>query len=209
MKSSLAIAGLVSILPTTAVAQTLPAQEPAAGVAIPAPWHVTTTPAPPWGHATADIPPAPPSLPAIPAARPYDGGPVPRGMRVELRRDDRLLVLGATLFGSMYLGSVIGAAVCATGAGCQPGLEWLFAPVVGPFAALAFPQHSDDRALLIFDGIAQGAGLAMMVGALATAHEVLVPDLRKDGLPAPAPRFCFYPGAPGATAGLSISVTNL
>jgi hypothetical protein len=211
MKVPLAIAGFVSILPTAALGQTVDAREAPAELPPPPPGETSPAPArtpavtpPPWGStAPANARPAPPYMLA------YRGGPIPNDYRLEVRRDDQLLAFGATLFGALYLGSALGALACVTGPGCKSGMEWLFAPVVGPFAALAFAQTADSRATLVFDGLAQTAGVAMVIIAFSTTREFLVRNLRKDHSESHGFSWGISPGAPGATAGLSFSMTNL
>jgi hypothetical protein len=90
-----------------------------------------------------------------------------------------LVTSGATLFGTFYIMSVLGAAiasdVCAEDAalGCRDALWPLYIPVAGPFIQMGYISGSGantGRALLAIDGALQATGVALMIaGLVATA----------------------------------------
>ncbi|MBN2193436.1 MAG: hypothetical protein JW751_11525 [Polyangiaceae bacterium] len=121
------------------------------------------------------------------------GEPVPPGYHVETRGIRGLAIAGAITFGVSYLGSVVWAPTARY-------LNWLGVPVVGPFVSAsrvtdcedafvyddsgyAIDRIDDDECvanpdsmatLLRFDGIVQGAGIAMFaVGTFARRHRLV------------------------------------
>ena len=121
---------------------------------------------PPPGYSYASL------VPAGPAMLPYeDGARIPDGYRPEMRFRTGLIVAGATTFGSMYL-------ITALTGSFVNGDGPMFVPVVGPFIEVG-QLHRDPFSgfaafLLVFDGVAQTAGAAMLIGGLASKKHVLV-----------------------------------
>lgn len=88
-----------------------------------------------------------------------------------------LVATGIVVFGASWLAAVVGFFVsidCTSGGGpyvavdCDSASAWLFAPVVGPWAA-ALDSHPGSEAsipLLLVDGVLQLAGAALVVGGL-------------------------------------------
>jgi hypothetical protein len=120
-------------------------------------------------------------------------------MHVETRRSRGLIALGGALFGLPYLGGVVGLGCCGNNAN---GLGWLVVPIGGPFVASGLVQTDGERAALIVDGVVQAAGLAVLLVAVFTPHQVLVDDpYVATGTPGFAWRIA--PGSPGALGGLT------
>jgi hypothetical protein len=144
----------------------------------------------------------------------YRGGPIPMGMHLETRRPHGLVIAGAITFGASYIGGALSLAACSgiVTTSCTPGMGWLLVPVVGPFIAVGFAQTTESRALLVIDGVAQAAGLAMMLGGIFTARTVLVEDPYARNGPSrrvpPRVQWSVVPagpvGTPGATFTLAV-----
>jgi hypothetical protein len=100
------------------------------------------------------------------------GSGVPPGYRVEQSTADGAAI--ARTLGWVSLGVGYGAAYAA--ALSLPGeVSWLYAPVAGPWIAIAHPdQHL--RGLLLVDALLQTVGAGLLVGGLATGGEQLVRD---------------------------------
>lgn len=129
--------------------------------------------APPPGYAYAP-PPGYQYRPLVngPETLPYqDGYPIPDGYRPGTRRRTGLIIAGAATFGAVYALNVLGAS-----AGGDNGA--LFVPVVGPFIELGHLNASPLTPLagifLVLDGLAQTAGVAMLIGGIASTKPVLV-----------------------------------
>lgn len=118
---------------------------------------------------------------ARPVLVPYEEGtPVPPGARIVTRPRIGLVVAGAVTFGSVWLltamvGTLAGSDYYRSGS--QPEL-WLVAPVLGPFAYLAADNNvsSVGAFWLVFDGLVQGAGLAMLIAGIARPGQYLAYD---------------------------------
>ncbi len=124
-------------------------------------------PAPVYGQPTYAYPVyAPPRVPVRYVYRPRVG----------------LIVAGSVVLGVSW-GITALSAIAASG--CDPNYDslcstqiWpLFIPVVGPFIQTAYvngPFAGGIQALLVFDGLVQVAGLAMIIAGAATRHRVPV-----------------------------------
>ena len=115
---------------------------------------------------------------AGPPSIPYEEGkPAPNGYRLSASPRRGLVVAGASTFGSAYLVTLLAASIVA---GEED--DWgdpsddddekkavpLFIPVVGPFIGISTLDASPvASAWLILDGLAQGAGAAMLIAGLA------------------------------------------
>lgn len=78
----------------------------------------------------------------------------------------RIATGGAALFGAMYVLSAGWAGVLLianANTGYDPGVKPLFIPLAGPFLALSNTDKGSSKALLVFDGVAQVGGLAMVL----------------------------------------------
>lgn len=153
---TLARVALIAVLlaPATARAQSAGAAladpttgAPALGVVPPPPGYgVTIAPAT-----------APTDAPGVPAPRARAGGYMPTWP---------LLVPGLAAFVVSYgTAAFAGAIVLSGGPSDQAG--WLFAPIVGPFVLAADATGPDDVALFIALGVAEAAGIALMIAGLA------------------------------------------
>lgn len=86
------------------------------------------------------------------------------------------LMLGVT--GGVLLGLPYAASVWSAAASDVPGDKWLYAPVIGPWGAIVDRTAcravacrgniASDAAPLVVSGLAQAAGLALIVVALTT-----------------------------------------
>ncbi len=205
------------LFPTVAEAQPVPDPAPAGPTPIinvaPAP-QVSYYYPPQYSYPYLQQPPAAPVKAAISPRRvPYRGGEIPAGARVITTGHNGLLAAGLSVFGGLYLISVITAAAsCSPGASassCRANTAWLYIPAIGPFLTAADQNASfGGRNLAIFDGVFQLAGLAAAVGAYASSEQWLEfsgPTARSR---APGPRWALLPGAPGATAGATLQITR-
>ena len=115
------------------------------------------------------------------------GDPVPDGYRPDTRSRSGLVKAGAaTLFSVYGLTAIVGSFfVLAEDVDAEDGVDGngidsedyypLFIPVVGPFVTIGTAQT--DRAastVLVANGIAQTAGLAMFIAGFAAQQDVLV-----------------------------------
>lgn len=118
----------------------------------------------------------------------HAGAPVPRGYRLETSTHDA--AASARNAGALFFG--IGYSAAYVGALALPGrLTWLYAPVIGPFMALE-GREGYAKALLIADGVLQGAGAALLIGGIAGRGQQLV-RIEWAGIslqPSPAPIGC-------------------
>jgi hypothetical protein len=166
------------------------AQEPAAGAPPPGP--EVGVPAP------AQSPP--PNYPQYPPGTPYqqypgaqgtyvpqgpnvwpryikdwdEGQPIPYGYHPETRAKKGLVITGAVLFGVVYLLSTLVASVDDNSYdGNRYSALWI--PIIGPFIQLGSNGNaSGDNETLVLDGLAQAAGVTMLVLGLAFPRHILV-----------------------------------
>jgi hypothetical protein len=144
----------------------------------------------------------------------YRGGPIPPGAILQTRRYTGLAVAGGVTFGAFWLLSALVAAFEA-GCGssyystCNPATQWLYAPVIGPFITAGDGRTGpQDRAFLIIDGVIQSAGAVSLVLALAMTRQELVMWAGDRPRRNPRPQWSLLPMAPGASAGMTLSVAN-
>jgi hypothetical protein len=97
--------------------------------------------------------------------------PIPPGYRAEERMRKGLVIGGAVTFGTMYLFTALGAAICSD-AGSTCGA--LYVPAIGPFIQMAQSSSATGAFLLAFDGVVQVGGLAMLIAGIAAPKTVLV-----------------------------------
>ena len=101
-----------------------------------------------------------------------DGDPVPPGYHADTRVRKGLVIGGAVTFGSMYLLSVL---VASTANDIQKdSATLLYVPVLGPFLQMGKTDSSSGKTILAIDGLAQAAGVAMLIGGLVSPKTVLV-----------------------------------
>ena len=104
------------------------------------------------------------------------GAPAPDGYEAKRQTRSDLIVAGASLAGSMYGTSVMVAAACAAfSCAARGSARPLFVPLVGPFVQMAWTEKPVGNVFLAIDGLAQLAGVGMIVGAVVFRREVLVP----------------------------------
>jgi len=129
--------------------------------------------------------PVPWSWPLLPAQQSYEADRAkPWGYHVEETPRWGLVTAGAIVFGVVYGASaLIGATGLAEGEDGEPVLPLLI-PIAGPFITM---KTTDDptadstgpNMALAANGVAQGVGLGLLLGGLASSKEVLMRnDLR-------------------------------
>jgi len=100
-----------------------------------------------------------------------DEAPVPPGYVPRTRRNDGLIISGATVMSSFWLVSgAFGAVMGTVDSGWLP----LTVPVVGPFIGLATLEGDVAAALLVADGLAQTAGLGLLLAGVFAEETVLI-----------------------------------
>ena len=214
----------VSAVPTAPAATVPVSTVPAAPApTVPAP----TAPAPtaPASAAPAAYPPGPYPYPYPPGFVPYrtpypldlgplpetlpyqEGRAIPPGYRLERRVTRKLAIPGISILGGMWLGSVVAAAVLLDQRNTVP----LFFPVAGPFITLhtadVNPASAGEPTLaiaLIFDGVAQTAGAALVLAGLLMKEPILVLDESRKASLAPTvqalvPKVAVGPGSTSFT----------
>jgi hypothetical protein len=145
---------------------------------------------------------------------PYNGGPVPPGATVEDRPNIALIATGGAIFGASWLFSVFAATIgdAGCGSGCvNRAHDWLYLPAIGPFltAATMSSTLSGLIPLLVFDGLVQSGGLTLLIIGVATHRRMLVyPGYGSTQTHSRLAQWSLAPGAPGAPAGLSFSLTH-
>ena len=141
-----------------------------------------------------------------------EGEPIPPGYHPRTRVRTGLIVAGLVTFGTVYLAfNVLPAAasldVCKAIGGtvktnCNDA-SMLFIPVVGPF--IQATRTGDSAALttlLVIDGVAQAAGVAMFIAGLAWQKTTLVRnDLGSNTAPAKPTIMPYWAGTSGGLVG--------
>jgi hypothetical protein len=125
-----------------------------------------------------------------------EGDPVPPGYHRSSRIRKEPVILGAALFGVAYLLSTlvvalgvnnwawttpcwqIGQSICSNDSQApnNPPPVALFIPVFGPFVQMASTTSATQNWALAVDGLAQSAGLALLIHGLASPKPVLERD---------------------------------
>jgi hypothetical protein len=106
---------------------------------------------------------------------------MPEGLHIETEPRKPVLRAGAFTFGVPYTLSVaLGVALLSLGHDVDPSFHswWLLVPVAGPFAVLPATKHTGDFTIFLVDGLAQAAGVAMIVSAIIWPRTLVV---RKQG----------------------------
>jgi hypothetical protein len=135
----------------------------------------------PPGAPYQQVPAAPPTYaPQVPIAWPryikdwQEGQPVPYGYHPEPRARKGLVITGAVLFGVLYLLSTL-VATANDDSYNQNRYSALWIPVIGPFIQLGSSTNvSGDNQIFVLDGLAQTAGVTMLVLGLAFPRQILV-----------------------------------
>jgi hypothetical protein len=93
-----------------------------------------------------------------------DGAPTPEDTASEREHNlpnRRLLLTSSVLFGATYLPTFLTAMANSKGTSGA-----LYVPVVGPFVEISKDTSAGNRALLVFSGVLQSAGVAGMISSL-------------------------------------------
>lgn len=131
------------------------------------PFDATPPPAEPAGPLTRE------AWSKLPSQLKYNPGmEIPPYYELKRRPLTGLIVTGGPMLGGLYL---LGMPFAITDSLGYEGDLWpLFIPVVGPFAAIGtFGTPPPSTAILIVDGLAQVAGLSMVVAGASTRVEKL------------------------------------
>jgi tetratricopeptide (TPR) repeat protein len=114
----------------------------------------------------------PPPAPPRPAPPPVLSGPplkpAPRLLELQPRRQPRwgLIITGSAMFGTGYLLSVLGGALCEPQE-CGPQGWTLYLPLFGSFVEMGYYRGIEDRgatlAVLFADGLIQVTGAALII----------------------------------------------
>jgi len=105
------------------------------------------------------------------------GTPIPHGYHAETRVRKGKVISGSIIFGVTYLYSSFIAAIgqdIAEADGSDNVLGWLFIPVLGPFLEMMETDSTTAHYVLALDGIAQAAGVTLLVTGLIYPKWVLV-----------------------------------
>jgi len=146
----------------------------------PQPGQVMVQPMP--GQAPGQVYYAPPGYYPPPAAPPRgpkkidweEGEPIPPGYHAVTRARVGLVAGGASMFGATYLISILVGSVMQDTSG-HNGYSLLI-PVAGPFVEMRYSGYASVDVVLALDGLAQAAGLAMLIAGIAAPKTVLVRD---------------------------------
>lgn len=159
---------------------------------------------PPSGYPQGQPYPAPPAaypvqapvvIPAVPVTLTPPGvAPAPPAIvYTEPRVRWGLVGAGLGTLGGMYFFTALSAAILDSRttsmlSTAAPTNNWpLYVPVAGPFIAMAYPHSAIERFGLAFDGLAQTAGLAMLIAGVVHKKQVQVYRHHLSLLPAPSP----------------------
>jgi hypothetical protein len=121
---------------------------------------------------------------AGPARIPYEEGqPAPPGYRLKSEPRTGLVIGGAVTLGTVWISTILAASIVdavrnADREKDEPrdnGAAPLFIPVFGPFIAIStLDAEGPGTTLLVMDGLAQGAGAAMLIAGLTAERKVWV-----------------------------------
>jgi hypothetical protein len=172
MSAAAVLAALITLsAPSISRAQPAPLQPPSSGLTYgPAPNYGPNPigPAPagyspfPFAPFAPDAGPAPPLPYFIEVRR---GEAMPAGYHLGGRARRELVIGGLVAFGALYAIGAIDAWTTHNFGSSE--LDFLYAPIVGPFAAIPKVKSTGARVLLALDGLGQTAGVTLaIVGAL-------------------------------------------
>jgi hypothetical protein len=107
-----------------------------------------------------------------------DGEPIPDGYHRATRIRKGPIIGGAITFGTLYLFSVLAAASAqdtarSEGLSSSPEAA-LYVPGIGPFIQMASTSTATGTVVLAIDGLAQSAGLALLIYGLTSPRTVLI-----------------------------------
>jgi hypothetical protein len=104
-----------------------------------------------------------------------EGEPIPYGYHHELRARKGMVIAGSVLFGVTYLVSAyVGAIGSDVADGGRNQTGWMFFPVLGPFLEWSETDSTTLRYMLALDGLAQAAGVTMLICGLIYPRHLLV-----------------------------------
>lgn len=135
---------------------------------------------PPGAYPPGYAPAYPPGYPVAPP--PYQGQRPRVPIRYEMRPMYSLVIAGSVMFGGVYLTTAgvtgyINALSCQGKTTCS-GTYWpLYIPALGPFIYFGAANSQDSTIfspLLVLSGLAQCAGLAMLIAGAVVRHRVPV-----------------------------------
>ena len=107
-----------------------------------------------------------------------EGQPIPYGYHHETRVRKGLVISGSIVFGVLYLYSGFFAAVGADASSGDNKLGDLAIPVLGPFLEMSQTDSATADYVLMLDGLAQAAGVAMLIcGVMYPKHLLVRNDL--------------------------------
>ncbi len=110
-----------------------------------------------------------------PRVVPYEGGPIPKGAKLETRVNWVITGVGIGVFSGFYLTSLFYAlGTCGAMMACRPGSEYLYIPVVGPFITAGLAPTTGGAALSVFDGVVQTVSFAMIFAGFVFPKTVVV-----------------------------------
>jgi len=108
------------------------------------------------------------------------GEPIPYGYHEEARVRKGLVISGAVVGGVLYIISTMIASLGADIASENGGdnkTAWMYLPVLGPFLEMSETSGSGAATaneFLVLDGLAQAAGLTMLIAGLMYPRHLLV-----------------------------------
>ncbi len=124
-----------------------------------------------------------------------EGDPIPAGYHPATRVKKGWIIGGAVTFGTVYLITALGASVAD--AASNNSATPLFIPVAGPFIQMGNCGSGGCGPVgdfwLGFDGVVQGAGLAMLIYGIASPSTVLVRNDLGENIKPKAPKLALQP----------------
>jgi hypothetical protein len=107
-----------------------------------------------------------------------DGEPIPDGYHRSTRVRRGPIIGGAVTFGSLYLLSILAAASAqdsarSEGSNSSPDAA-LYVPGIGPFIQMVSTTSATSNVVLAVDGLAQSAGIALLIYGLTSPRTILV-----------------------------------
>lgn len=100
---------------------------------------------------------------------------IPPGYRVVEQRRTNIAIAGASIFGGLWIASAIAGGIMEDSGKYSGHHGWpMYLPVVGPFITIASYDASAGGATpLVFVGLGQAAGLAMLIAGMVTREKWL------------------------------------
>jgi hypothetical protein len=114
---------------------------------------------------------APPRPPLVISDWPEDE-PAPPGYHRSMRMRRGPIIAGSILFGITYTTTVLSAAALRDAGNSTYG--WLYLPAIGPLIDLTNSGSATASTFLVLDGLAQSAGLALLIWGLTSPSPVIV-----------------------------------